>query len=300
MDPYAELVRLRNQRGGAPVNPARAWYRIENHSSPVKADVYVFDIIGNDPFFGGISAAAFGEELRSITAKNVALHINSLGGDVFEGVAMRNAIAQHPATFDTRIEGVAASTASWIGLGVNGKVSMAPQSTMFIHEPFNLIVGDAEMMRKAANELDMFGGQIADMYVAKAGGTRDEWRGKMRDATWFTDETAVAAKLADEVMGAAAPQNSVTNLIESTLARLIKVPPRNAAGSVTLTADQLAQIGTYLDAIEANAEAADASVDAIEVILGIGDEPEEVTNHIEARRAELIYLRDESRRLGVA
>lgn len=254
MDPYAELVRLRNQRGAVAPNPARPWFRIENHTSPVKADVYIYDLIGNDPFFGGVSAAAFGDELRSITAKNVALHINSLGGDVFEGVAMRNAIAQHPATFDTLVEGVAASTASWVGLGVNGAVKMAPQSTMFIHEPFNLVAGDAAAMRKAANELDLFGAQIAEMYVAKAGGTVDEWRGKMRDATWFTDKSAVDAKLADEVTGAAAPQNSIPSLIESTFARLIQPTP-----------------------IVINAEA-----------------------HPEARQAELIYLRDQSRRVGVA
>ena len=69
-------------------------------------------------------------------------------------------------------------------------------------------MGDPELFRKSADVLDGMGDDIADALAEKAGGTREEWRALMRAETWYSDEEAVEAGLADEVAGAASGENT--------------------------------------------------------------------------------------------
>ncbi len=220
LTPYRALIELRNQRGAPPPDPLRRWYRIENHASG-KSELFLYDVIGADPFFGGVSASEFVAELRQIDAAKIILHINSIGGDVFEAKAMRTALRDHPARIETRIDGIAASAASWVGL-VADKVVMAPQSNMVIHDPYDGVIGAAADLRKVADVLDMQGNDVAAMYAQKAGGAAADWRALMVGEKWFSDRQAVDAGLADVVAGQAAPQNSIKRVIEETYASMVQ------------------------------------------------------------------------------
>ena len=161
-------------------------------------ELFIYDFIGER----GITSAAFVAELRAIRANKILLRVNSVGGDIFDGIAIRNALIEHPASIETHVDGIAASTASWIALA-GSPVIMAQSSAMMIHEPFNVVMGDAATMRKQADVLDLFAAEIGKLYAAKAGGTPSEWRDRMRAETWYTAEEAVAAGLADEVAAVA-------------------------------------------------------------------------------------------------
>lgn len=202
MDP--ELLRaFRNSR---PQNAARRdWYSIRNALGG-EAEVFIYDFIGWDPFFGGVSAQDFVRDLRGITASRIHLRINSPGGDIAEAVTIRNALREHPAAIWTHIDGLAASSASWVGLDAE-KVIMSPHAMMMIHEPWMIMAGDAADFRKGAEVLNKFGAEIAEMLAEKAGGSVDSWRERMRAETWYSDQEAVDAGLADEIGGTAAVQN---------------------------------------------------------------------------------------------
>ena len=103
-----------------------------------ETEVFLYDQIG----FFGISAEQFVKDLRGINSATVALRINSPGGAVFEGVAMMNAIREHPARITAHIDGLAASIASGIAMAAD-EIVMAKGAFMMIHEPFGLVVGDA-------------------------------------------------------------------------------------------------------------------------------------------------------------
>lgn len=179
--------------------PRRPWYDFRNLTEG-KTEVLIYDFIGFDPWMGGISAAEFARDLKAINTRKIVLRINSPGGDIFEGVAIRNALREHPAQIETHIDGLAASTASWVGLDAK-RVIMAPHATMMIHEPWDIALGDAETFRKEAGVLDQLGDEIARMYVEKAGGETAAWRDLMRAETWYMDDAAVQSGLADEVAG---------------------------------------------------------------------------------------------------
>jgi ATP-dependent protease ClpP protease subunit len=183
--------------------PPRPWYSVRNLADG-EAELFIYDYIGFDPFFGGVGAADFVRDLRAINASKILLRINSPGGDISEAVTIRNALIEHPAEIETHVDGLAASSASWVGLG-DWPMIMSPHAMMMIHEPWFMVGGDAEYLRKQSDVLDKFGADIAKMYVEKAGGELDTWRAAMREETWYSDEEAVAAGLADEVATQEAP-----------------------------------------------------------------------------------------------
>jgi ATP-dependent protease ClpP protease subunit len=80
-------------------------------------------------------------------------------------------------------------------------VTMAPNSMMMIHEASGLCMGNAVDMRELADLLDKTSANIADIYSRRSGRPADEHRSAMRSETWYSDQEAVDAGLADTVLG---------------------------------------------------------------------------------------------------
>ncbi|MCR1183786.1 head maturation protease, ClpP-related, partial [Escherichia coli] len=88
------------------------------------ADIYIYDEIG----FWGVTAKQFISDLNALgDITHINLHINSPGGDVFEGIAIFNALKTHGASITVYVDGVAASMASVIAM-VGNPVIM-PENT---------------------------------------------------------------------------------------------------------------------------------------------------------------------------
>lgn len=195
----AQADKLRNQLGAEPPR----WYRISNATATDEAEVMLYDEVGG--LFGAY-ADEFIDELKAITAPRMRVRVNSPGGGVFEGVAIANALRAHPAEVTVQIDGLAASIASVIAMA-GDRVVIQPQAMVMIHDASGVCLGNAQDMQEMAELLDKISDNIADAYVAKAGGTRDEWRQVMKAETWFTAEEAVEAGLADEVVSSKKQQS---------------------------------------------------------------------------------------------
>ena len=176
--------------------PIRARIRAADAGQPTRVDV--MDDIGADPWFGGgIGAADFAGQLAGVRGP-LDVHISSAGGVVSDGLAIYNALLQHPGDVTTFVDGYAASIASVIMQAGSRRV-VAPASAVMIHDPWGFADGDqAEMLRVAA-ALGTNADVIAGAYASRAGGTVEQWRQAMQATTWYTPEEAVAAGLADEV-----------------------------------------------------------------------------------------------------
>lgn len=148
----------------------------------------------------GVSAKEFAAALDELpdTVNEIRLHINSPGGEVFEGLAILNALRSHDARVVTVVDGIAASAASVIAVG-SDELVMAKNSELMIHDAWGLVVGNAEDMRDMAEKLDHFSNNIASIYAEKAGGTTEDWRAAMVGEAWYSAEEAVDAGLADRV-----------------------------------------------------------------------------------------------------
>lgn len=197
-------------------NTAPAWYRIENAATPDRAVVRIFDMIGG---WFGVWADSFVQALDGITASTIELHVNSPGGDVFEAVAIMNALRRHPARVEAYVDGMAASAASYIVVGGADEVVMAPGSELMIHNPRMVTYGDAHLHRHGADRLDKIAGDLAAIYAAKGGGDPATWREAMDAETWYTAQEAVDAGLADRIEFAA--DNDDDAATDSTLAAVV-------------------------------------------------------------------------------
>lgn len=175
----------------------QTWYRITNNldegGTPV-AEINLYGDIGS----WGITAAAFVEELKTVDATEIKLSISSPGGEVFDGLAIHNALRSHRAKVMVQVDSLAASIASVIAMA-GDRITMSPHSQMMIHDAQGVACGSPEEMREYAEFLDRQSENIAAVYAERAGGTKTQWRKRMQAETWYFADEAVAAGLADEV-----------------------------------------------------------------------------------------------------
>lgn len=149
----------------------------------------------------GVSAKEFTAALDALgDVSEIRLHINTPGGEVFEAVAMLNALRRHDARVVAIVDGIAASAGSFIAAGAD-ELLMGRNSQLMIHDAWGLTIGNAATMRETADLLDHLSDNIADIYAAKAGGSMKVWRDAMLAETWYSADEAVLAGLADRVEG---------------------------------------------------------------------------------------------------
>lgn len=174
-----------------------AWYRIEAKAEGV-ADVYIFDEIGESFWGGGVSSSAFQDEIRAIATPQINVHINSVGGNFFDGVAIMNSLRDHDSRVVVHVDGLAASAASVIAMA-GDEIVMNLGSQMMIHEAHGGAHGPADTMLEMVAALNSSSESMASIYADRAGGTPAEWRAAMKAETWYTAQEAVDAGLADRV-----------------------------------------------------------------------------------------------------
>jgi ATP-dependent protease ClpP protease subunit len=177
------------------------WYRVirdDAGTGPTRVDIYD-EIGGGGGWFSdpGVTAVDFVATLAQITG-DLEIHINSPGGDVFEGLAIYNAIAQRPGNVVTVVDGLAASAASFIAMAGTQRI-ICPGAMMMIHDASGLCMGNAADMRELAELLDKVSENIAAIYQAHSPQSGIDWRAAMVAETWYTADEAVAAGLAHKL-----------------------------------------------------------------------------------------------------
>ena len=165
-----------------------------------KAEVYIYDDIG-EGWFGGISSKDFADELKKLgDVTEINVRINSQGGSVFDGVAIYNTLLNHPAKITVDIDSAALSIASVIAMA-GDTINMASNALFMIHEPHGVFSGNADELRKNADLLDMVGDQIIDTYHKNRSIEAGKLRAWLQAETWFTAAEALAAGFVDKVTG---------------------------------------------------------------------------------------------------
>jgi ATP-dependent protease ClpP protease subunit len=168
----------------------------------VVANLSIYGDIGeNSDSEASISAAAFRSALAE--AGNISklnIHINSAGGNMYDGISISNAISEHPAPSVAYVDGLAASAATIVALGAD-KTVMRDNSHYMIHNSWAAAVGDADLMTKAANHLKIADETISSMYARKTGLDKEVILKMMSNETWMTARQAKAKGFADSVKG---------------------------------------------------------------------------------------------------
>jgi ATP-dependent Clp endopeptidase proteolytic subunit ClpP len=178
---------------------------VVNQINSTTAEILLYGAIGT--YEGDISSIDFVKELRQLEAANslIYLRINSPGGDVYEGIAMYNAIKQSKCAIHTYIDGIAASMACIIALS-GSKVYMSMYARIMTHKPSTGCWGNCDDMAKAIQELNDCEKVLNAMIVARTGLSADEVTQKYLNGTdmYFSADAALKQKLVDSIYDAEA------------------------------------------------------------------------------------------------
>lgn len=182
------------------------WFKVTADAAGGSTRLDLYDEIG----FWGVTAADFRTAMEGITTDQIDMHINSPGGDVFDGIAILNLLRAHPASVNVTVDGLAASAASFIAMA-GDTVAMMPNSEMMIHDASGLCIGNATDMTEMATLLNRVSNNIASVYASRGGKTAADWRTTMQGEQWYSADEAVDAGLADSVVELPAKKAAKTN-----------------------------------------------------------------------------------------
>lgn len=132
----------------------------------------------------------------------ITVHVNSLGGDVFEALAIYNKLKTCNAK--CIIEGVCGSAATLIACGCKS-VTMRENSLYMVHDPSVELWSSytQEELEKVKNSLEKVRDEIMNIYVSRTGKSLEEIDNIMKAETWYSAAEAVAAGFADNIEGVA-------------------------------------------------------------------------------------------------
>ncbi|WP_256822129.1 MULTISPECIES: head maturation protease, ClpP-related [unclassified Pseudomonas] len=177
----------------------KSWYTFQasGEAEQRSIEIFVYGEIGA----WGVTANQFVQDLRAMDdgMSPVIVAFNSIGGDLFDGLAIHNALSRLGARCTGRIDALAASAASVAVCGAH-RVVIAANAMLMIHNPYTFTSGDAEDFRRVADVLDQTLEAIIAAYKSKAPDIDEaELRRMVNAETWLTANEAVALGLADEV-----------------------------------------------------------------------------------------------------
>ncbi|HDD0210833.1 TPA: Clp protease ClpP [Staphylococcus aureus] len=182
----------------------KAKYFQMKRKSDSKGEIYIYgDIVTDKWFENDVTATDFKNKLDELGNVNeIDVHINSAGGNVFEGHAIYNMLRMHPAKINIYVDALAASIASVIAMSGDA-IFMHKNSFLMIHNSWIMTVGNAKELRKMADLLEKTDTASNSAYLDKAKDLDQGQLKQMLDAeTWLTAEEALSFGLIDEVLGA--------------------------------------------------------------------------------------------------
>lgn len=139
------------------------------------------------------SAKYFRDRLNEIPdGAEIELHVNSAGGEVGEGVAIYNLLVQKRKAGSRivgYVDGMAYSVAMDIIMACD-EIHMGYGTSMFLHNPWTIAVGNAEQLRGIADQLDALADASAQLYLSRAKGLgEEELKELMRRETMLAPDT---------------------------------------------------------------------------------------------------------------
>lgn len=131
---------------------------------------------------------------------DIELHINSKGGDAFEGMAIMNSLKNYNGGSKTAIINGFCASAATLPLFAMDSVK-AHKMTMFVfHKGSTIAMGHADDLRKSATELDTIDDAVIDLYMERFTGSREELVELLDKDTIINSEQALAYGFIDEII----------------------------------------------------------------------------------------------------
>ncbi len=220
------------------------------------ADVFIYGEITKYAWeeYGEMSSTMFKNELDGLGEVDIIhLYINSPGGSVFEGVTIYNMLKRHKARIIVHVDAVAASIASVIAMA-GDEVRMPSNSVLMIHNALiGPIWGNAQELRKHADDVERISQSSMTTYLGKAGDklTEEKLQELLDAETWLSAEQAFDYGLCDVVEEA---NQMAASISDDLFAKYKNVPEqyKQSQPSASISAEALSEKQGIIEEIKQN------------------------------------------------
>lgn len=208
-------------------------------TSGTTGNLYIYGDITSWPWSeNDVSSYNLSKQLEELSGiDNLNVYINSYGGEVGEGLAIYNSLKRFKGKVRTYADGFVCSIASVIFMAGEERI-MNKASALLIHNAWSYESGDANALRKAADDLDIINNLSVQLYLEKINLTEEKLREYLDKETWINAEDALAYGFAtsiEEQNLEKANQSYKEKLIHMILESMPKV--KNEVTSVTISVE---------------------------------------------------------------
>lgn len=192
------------------------FYQLVNQSDQ-EATLYIYgDITSIKWFENDVCVYDLAKEIGELNGKKLNVRINSYGGEVAEGLAIYNLLRSYGGEVVTICDGFACSAASVVFMA--GKQRIMPKSSLLlIHNAWTRASGDANDLRKAADDLEKITQPSVDIYSSVSNLSKEEIKKMMDEETWISADEALSYGFATEVTDEEAMQSLEEGILAKTV-----------------------------------------------------------------------------------
>ena len=174
------------------------FYQLTNINED-SAELYIYgDITSYKWYEEDVCCYDLAKELTALEGKNLTVRINSYGGEVAQGLAIYNLLKSYSGEVTTLCDGFACSAASVIFMAGAQRV-MPRSSLLMIHNAWTYASGNAEDLRKAADDLEKITQPSIEIYKSVSSLDEEEIRKMMDEETWITADEALSYGFATSI-----------------------------------------------------------------------------------------------------
>ena len=187
------------------------YYALETNGK--EADIYIFgDITSWEWYENDVSSYTLSKELQALDPdiELINVHINSYGGEVAEGLAIYNLLRNHKAKVRTYCDGFACSIASVIFMAGEERI-MNAASLLMVHNAWMWTYGNADQLRKDADDLDKITQASIEAYKSRANISEEEIKKLLDEETWILPSEALEMGLATTIIGEKASEKAAAS-----------------------------------------------------------------------------------------
>lgn len=204
-----------------------------NAAANGQTDLYLHGDVGESWWDdSGITAKKVIAALDEIETDTVNVHINTYGGDVFEGISIFNVLRASEKKIVTIVDGIAASAGSLIFLAGDQK-KMPDNTQLMIHNPWTYASGNANDLEKVVDMLRTTESAMTKTYMESFVGTEEEIKELLDSEKFMTAEEAKTFGFVDEIItkepedASARAQATIAERLMSKYGGMINEPNKN-------------------------------------------------------------------------
>jgi len=200
----------------------KKYYSMVTENGEANINIYG-DITSWEWLESDVSSYTLSKELDSLGdgINTINVYINSYGGEVAEGLAIYNALKRHKAKIKTYCDGFAASIASVIFMAGDERI-MSNASLLFIHNAWTYTGGNANELRKTADDLETMTQASINAYMDHVNITEEELKEMLDAETWITPQDALTMGFATSIINDSTNKNPNQSIKKQVMKQLTK------------------------------------------------------------------------------